>query len=100
MKDGLLAENPSLSVGRALDNYGDCVKGTQTWTSLAGEDGRTLVEFTCRLESAQYVWTQGRLATAEIFRRENPKEIVTLLARAGGARLFLRRLWFAATLPR
>ena len=87
VKDGLLAENPSLSVGRALDNYGDCVKGTQTWTSLTGEDGRTLVEFTCRLESAQYGWTQGRLATAEIFRRENPKEIVTLLARAGGMRV-------------
>ena len=87
VQEGVTEENLSLPIGKALAAYEDCQKDTALWQAVKNKDGKTLVEFSCRLDSAKYGWTEGRLATAMIVNRDNSKEIVTLLSSAGGMKV-------------
>lgn len=86
VKESVLEENLSISIGRVLDGYADCMPESRAWNTVKGEKGTSVI-FSCRLESATYGWSDGRIAASLILNQDNEKDVVTLLSSAGGLRV-------------
>ncbi len=61
VKNGVLGIDKSLTVGKAIDNYGAC--SSVTWESFVTDNGRKMVEADCQLteEAKEYVFYKNNL---------------------------------------